>query len=44
MNQEKMELGKKMDVALHYVAKNLSETGHNTKPVLFHSFKVNKCF
>ena len=40
MNQEKMELGKKMDVALHYVAKNLSETGHNTKPVLFHSFKV----
>ena len=40
MTQEKMELGKKMDVALHYVAYNLRKTGHNTKPVLFHSFKV----
>ena len=29
-----------MDVALHYVAYNLRKTGHNTKPVLFHSFKV----
>ena len=40
MTQEKMELGKKMDVALHCVAYNLRKTGHNTKPVLFHSFKV----
>lgn len=40
MAQEKMELGKKMDVALHYTAYNLRKTGHNTKPVLFHSFKV----
>ena len=40
MTQEKMELGMKMDVALHYVAYNLRKTGHNTKPVLFHSFKV----
>ena len=40
MTQEKMELGKKMDVVLHYVAYNLRKTGHNTKPVLFHSFKV----
>ena len=35
-----MELGKKLDMALHYVAYNLRKTGHNTKPVLFHSFKV----
>lgn len=40
MTQEKMELGKKMDVALHYTAYNLRKTGHNTKPILFHSFKV----
>lgn len=40
MNKEKMELGKKMDEALHYVSKNLLESGHNSKPVLFHSFKV----
>lgn len=40
MTQEKMELGKKMDIALHYTAYNLRKTGHNTKPVLFHSFKV----
>ena len=40
MNKEKMELGKKLDMALHYVADNLRKTGHNTKPVLFHSFKV----
>ena len=31
---------KEMDDILHYVAKNLDETGHNTKPVLLHSFKV----
>lgn len=40
MNEEKMKLGKKMDEALHYVSKNLLISGHNTKPVLFHSFKV----
>lgn len=40
MNQKKMELGKKMDETLHYVSKNLLESGHNSKPVLFHSFKV----
>ena len=40
MTQEKMELGKKMDIALHYTAYNLRKTGYNTKPVLFHSFKV----
>lgn len=41
MNKEKMELGKKMDEALHYVSSNLLISGHNTKPVLFHSFKVS---
>ena len=40
MEKVKMELGKKMDKALHYVAHNLELTGHNSKPVLFHSFKV----
>ena len=40
MNYQKMELGKKMDDAFQYVAYKLRETGHNTKPVLFHSFKV----
>lgn len=43
--KERMELGKRMDVALHYVAKNLSKTGHNSKPVLSHSFRVaNKLY
>ena len=40
MTMEKMELEKEMDKALHYVARNISETGHNSKPVLLHSFKV----
>ena len=40
MNYQKMKLGKKMDYAFHFVAKNLRETSYNTKPVLFHSFKV----
>jgi len=40
MNKEKMELGKKMDEALHYVSSNLLISGRNSKPVLFHSFKV----
>lgn len=40
MTEEKMELGRKLDSALHYTAYNLRKTGHNTKPVLFHSFKV----
>ncbi len=34
-------LEKKMDDALHFVARNLSETGHNPKPVLLHSFKIS---
>ena len=29
-----------MDKALHYAAKNILETGHNSKPVLTHSFRV----
>lgn len=41
MKKERMELGKKMDKALHYAAYNLKLTGHNSKPVLFHSFKVS---
>lgn len=40
MTEEKMKLGKELDSALHYTAYNLRKTGHNTKPVLFHSFKV----
>lgn len=35
-----MELGKKLDRALHYTAYSLYKTGHNEKSVLFHSFKV----
>ena len=35
-----VDLEKKMDNVLHYTAKNLRETGHNTKPVLLHSFKI----
>ena len=35
-----IELEKRMDKALHYVAKNLSLSGHNSKPVLSHSFRV----
>ena len=33
-------LESKMDKSLHFVAKNLSQSGHNSKPVLLHSFKV----
>ena len=40
MNEEKMMLGKEMDKAIHYVAKNIAESGHNPKPVLSHSFRV----
>lgn len=40
MNREKMELGKEMDRAVHYAAKNIFETGNNSKPVLSHSFRV----
>jgi (p)ppGpp synthase/HD superfamily hydrolase len=36
-----VNLEKKMDDALHFVAKNLRETGHNPKPVLLHSFKIS---
>ena len=31
---------KEMDRALHYTAKRLEESSHNTKPVLLHSFRV----
>ena len=34
------ELERKMNEAFAYVAKNLELSGHNSKPVLFHSFKV----
>ena len=40
MTKEKMLLGKEMDKAVHYAAKNILESGHNTKPVLSHSFRV----
>lgn len=36
-----VNLEKEMDDALHFVAKNLEESGHNPKPVLLHSFKVS---
>lgn len=32
---------KELDKTLHFVALQLDKTGHNTKPVLFHSFKVS---
>ncbi len=35
-------LEKEIDKVLHFVAKNLQQTGNNTKPVLFHSFKLGK--
>ncbi len=35
-----VNLEKEMDEALHYVSKNLDETGNNPKPVLLHSFKM----
>ena len=34
------DLEKKMNDTLHFVSKMLDESGHNTKPVLLHSFKV----
>ena len=37
---KKLEIERKMNEALHYVSTNLLESGHNSKPVLFHSFKV----
>lgn len=40
MTEEKMLLGKEMDKAVHYAAKNILESGHNSKPVLSHSFRV----
>lgn len=40
MTEEKMILGKKMNIALHYTADNLLKTGNNPKPVLLHSFRV----
>ena len=35
-----VNLESKMDKSLHFVAKNLSQSGHNSKPVSLHSFKV----
>lgn len=35
------ELENKMDKAYHFLAKNLAETGHNSKPVLMHSIAVS---
>ena len=40
MTEEKMIIGKELDKVLYYVCDNLSKTGHNSKPVLLHSFKV----
>ena len=36
----KPELEKEIDQALHFTAKKLDESGHDSKPVLFHSFKI----
>lgn len=36
----RLEIERKMNEALHYVSTNLLSSGHNSKPVLFHSFKV----
>ena len=41
MNEEKMNVGKELDKVLYYVCDNLARTGHNSKPVLLHSFKVS---
>ena len=35
-----VDLEKEMDDALHFVAKNIKDSGHNAKPVLLHSFKM----
>jgi guanosine-3',5'-bis(diphosphate) 3'-pyrophosphohydrolase len=35
-----VNLEKEMDMTLHFVSRSLDESGHNSKPVLFHSFKV----
>lgn len=40
MTEDEMIIGKELDKALYYVCDNLSKTGHNSKPVLLHSFKV----
>lgn len=36
-----VNLEKEMDMALHFVSRSLDESGHNSKPVLFHCFKVS---
>lgn len=41
MTEEKMNIGKELDKVLYYVCDNLNKTGHNSKPVLLHSFKVS---
>lgn len=40
MDYISVQLEKEMDSAFHFVSRCLEESGHNTKPVLFHSFKV----
>ena len=35
------KLEKEANQALHFAAKKLDESGHNPKPVLFHSFKIS---
>lgn len=36
-----VNLEKEMDMALHFVSRSLDESGHNSKPLLFHCFKVS---
>lgn len=40
MDYISVQFEKEMDSAFHFVSSCLEESGHNTKPVLFHSFKV----
>ena len=37
-----LDLEREMDRALHYTASKLDESGHNSKPVLFHSMKISQ--
>ena len=40
MDYISVQFEEEMDSAFHFVSICLEESGHNTKPVLFHSFKV----
>ena len=40
MDYISVQFEKEMDSAFHFVSSCLEESGHNTKPVLFHSFKA----